>query len=124
LNLVTQPQHSLIKRKISAYNVKINKSKKSKKKAIYAITLPNSYLNQPIDLYKIWMADNNEVTRMGKKSLLPQKNYEMIEFSLTDKNIKSYFVLVNGEMNTAQVHGKELYEPVPEIAALDEKGQQ
>jgi hypothetical protein len=124
LNLVTQPQHWLIERKISAYNVKINKSKQSKKKAVYAITFPDSYLNQSIDLYKLWMADNNEVTRMEKKSLIPQKNYEMIEFSLTDENIKSYFVLVNGETNTAQVHGKELYEPVPEIAALDEKGQQ
>ena len=123
LNLVTQPQHWLIKCKISAYNVKINKSKRSKKKAVYAITLPDSYLNQSIDLYKLWMTDNNEVTRMEKKSLVPQKNYQMIEFSLPDKNIKSYFVLVNGEMNTAQVHGKEVYEPAPEIAALDEKGQ-
>jgi len=124
LNLVTQPQHWLIKRKISAYNVKINKSKKKKKKAIYAITLPDSYLNQPIDLYKLWMTGSNEVTRIEKKSLVPQKNYEMIEFSLADENIKSYFVLVNGETNTAQVHGKEVYEPVPEIAELDEKGQQ
>jgi len=119
LNLVTQPRHWLIERKISAYNVKINKSKKSKKKAIYEITLPDSYLNQPIDLYKLWMTDNNELTRMEKKSLIPQKNYQMMEFSLTDENIKSYFVLVNGEMNTALVHGKEVYESAPEIAESD-----
>jgi hypothetical protein len=70
------------------------------------------------------MTGSDEVIRVEKKSLVPQKNYEMIEFPLTDENIKSYFVLVNGEMNTAQVHGKEVYKTAPEIAALDEKGQQ
>jgi hypothetical protein len=123
-NLVTQPQHWLIERKISVYNVRVNKSKISKNKAIFAITLPDSYLNQPIDLYKLWMTDDNDVARLEKESLVPQKNYEMIEFSLDDENSKSYFVLVNGQMNTAQVFGKEVYEPAPEISDLDEKGQQ
>jgi hypothetical protein len=124
LNLVTQPQHWLIERKISAYNVQINKSKISKNKAIFAITLPDSFLNQPIDLYKLWITADNDVARLEKESLVPQKNYEMIEFSLDDENSKSYFILVNGQMNTAQVYGKEVYEPAPEIAQLDEKGQQ
>ncbi|UCH94317.1 MAG: hypothetical protein JSV88_29170 [Candidatus Aminicenantes bacterium] len=123
LNLVTQPQHPLIRRKISAFNAKINKTKKSKNKVTYAITLPDSFLNKTMDIYKLWMTNDNEAAHMEKKSAVPQKNYVFIEFPLPDQDLNGCFVLVNGAMNSARVYGKEIYDQDTEITAMSEKAE-
>ncbi|UCH95862.1 MAG: hypothetical protein JSV88_03190 [Candidatus Aminicenantes bacterium] len=141
LNLVTSPQNTLMESKISAYNASINKTKKSKKQVTYTVALTPGYLYKPIDLYKIWITDNQgllEVIKVEREALKPNKNKLKIQFQLEDKKqkekdrekgpgesgeIKTYFVLVNGTTDPAQayVHGLELYDEDPELVAAEKK---
>ena len=114
--LITNPQHGLIKHTITAYNISITKAKKDKDQMVYWITIPPGYVNQPVDLYKFWMRDNNEIAHFEKKSVVPAKDRQEIAFQLSGEEIRHYFVLVDGAGNTARVCGKEAYEPDPEIA--------
>jgi hypothetical protein len=60
LNLITQPQNSLTQAKITAYNARVDKTKKTKKGVTYTVNLPPGYVNQHIDLYKVWLAVNDQ----------------------------------------------------------------
>jgi VWFA-related protein len=142
LNLVTQPDNSLIRSTISAYNARVDKTKKDKKGVTYTIKLPPGYLQQQIDLYKVWLAVNDQglarLEKMEKESLYPRKDRVKIQFQLTpgtkDKKqeqekkeiegeTETYFVLVNRgpEPARACVHGMELYEEDPELIAEEKK---
>jgi hypothetical protein len=139
LNLVTQPDNSLIKSKISAYNARVDKTKKSKKHLTYTVTLPPGYLQQHIDLYKVWLAVNDQemarLEKMEKESLYPPKNRIKIQFQFPgskkqkekEKEIagetRAYFVLVNRgtEPARASVHGIELYQEDPQLLELEKK---
>jgi hypothetical protein len=140
LNLVTQPDNSLIKGKIAAYNARIVKTKKSKKGVTYTITLPPGFLHRSIELYKVWLTvDEKEMARVEKiekESLSPKKNSLKIPFLFTrDKKQKgknkektkgetrAYFVLVNQgqEPVRALVHGIGLYQEDPQLLELKKK---
>ena len=142
LNLITQPQSTLTKAKITAYNARVEKTKKTKKNVTYSVSLPHGYLRQSIDLYKVWLAFNEQgavqLEKMEKESLYPKKDRVKIQFQLTpdseDKKQKqekkeigaeteTYFVLVNRgpEQARASVHGMELYEEDPELIAKEKK---
>jgi len=137
LNLVTQPDNSLIKSAISAYNARVDKTKKDKKGLTYTVTLPNAYLQQHIDLYKVWLAVDDQgmarLEKMEKESLYPSKNRVKIQFQFPkskkpkEKEIagetRAYFVLVNQGTDPAHasVHGIELYEEDPQLLELEKK---
>jgi hypothetical protein len=141
LNLVTQPPHSLLKNKISAYNTRVDNTPKNKTKVNYSVTLPPSYLGKTIDLYKVYLIAGNQgvsqVSKIEKESLKPQKNKLNIEFNLTEPQdktqkareketakgeIKTYFVLIDEALDPARasVYGMELYEDDPELPAPEE----
>ncbi|MGD2093070.1 MAG: hypothetical protein PVH61_43310 [Candidatus Aminicenantes bacterium] len=142
LNLITQPQNTLTQAKITAYNARVEKTKKTKKNVTYTVSLPHGYLRQSIDLYKVWLAVNEQgavqLEKMEKESLYPKKDRLKIQFKLTpdseDKKQKkekkeigaeteTYFVLVNRgpQQAHASVHGMELYEEDPELIAEEKK---
>jgi hypothetical protein len=139
LNLVTQPDNTLIKGKISAYNARVDKTKKSKTHLTYTVTLPPGYLQQHIDLYKVWLAVNDQgmarLEKMEKESLYPRKNRINIQFQFPgskkekekEKEIagetRAYFVLVNRgtEPARALVHGIELYQEDPQLLELEKQ---
>lgn len=142
LNLITQPQNKLNKAKITAYNARVEKTKKTKKNVTYTVSLPHGYLRQSIDLYKVWLAVNEQgavqLEKMEKESLSPKKDRVKIQFQLTpdtkDKKqkqekkeigeeIETYFVLVNRGPHRARasIHGMELYEDDPELIAKEKK---
>jgi hypothetical protein len=139
LNLITQPDNSLIKSTISAYNARVDKTKKSKNHLTYTVTLPAGYLHHHIDLYKVWVVVNDQgmarVEKMEKESLYPTKNRIKIQFQFPgskkqkekEKEIagesRAYFVLVNGETEPARasVHGIELYQEDLQLLELEKK---
>jgi len=143
LNLITQPQNSLTQAKITAYNARVDKSKKTKKDVTYTVSIPPGYLRQSLDLYKVWLAINEQgafqLEKIEKESLYPQKDRIKIQFQLTTdtrdkeqkkgkkelgKKTETYFVLVNSrgvEPARACVHGMELYEEDPELTAEEKK---
>ncbi len=139
LNLVTQPQNTLTERNIHAYNARIDKTKKSKKGVTYTVTLSPGYLQQQIDLYKVWLAVNDQgmarLEKMEKESLTPPKNPVKIQFQFPgrkkqkdneqelagESETRAYFVLVNQGTEPAQaaVHGIELYQEDPQLLELE-----
>jgi VWFA-related protein len=137
LNLVTQPQNTLTLRNIHAYNARVDKTKKSKKGVTYTVTLPPGYLQQHIDLYRVWLAVNDQgmarLEKMEKESLTPPKNPVKIQFQFpkskkpkekeeeTAGEIQAYFVLVNQGTDPARaaVHGIELYQEDPQLLELE-----
>ncbi len=134
LNLVTQPDNSLIKARISPYNARIIKTKKSKKSATYSVTLPPGYLYKTIEMFKVFLAIDSEgtaqVEKIEKESLYPKQNRLDIQFqpgkeakAAKDKKEKetgetmTYFVLVNPTVDPtrALVHGISYYDEDPEL---------
>ena len=137
LNLVTQPDNSLINNTISAYNARVDKTKKNKKGVNYTVTLPPDFLQQHIDLYKVWLEINDQgmarMEKMEKESLYPPKNPVKIQFQFpksknpkekeeeTAGETRAYFVLVNQGTDPARaaVHGIELYQEDPQLLELE-----
>jgi len=125
LNLITR--NPLIKTNMSVYNARIDKIKRSKKKVVYRITIPDSYLYKTVDLYKFWITNDREMTEVAKvekESLRPGKTKMKIEFKIKRKGKEkdesdTYFVLVSGTMSRALVSGIAGYEEDPEIAKLE-----
>jgi hypothetical protein len=117
----------------------VDKTKKSKKQLTYTVTLPPGYLRQHIDLYKVWLAVNDQgmarLEKMEKESLYPSKNRVKIQFQFpgskkqkekdkeTAGETGAYFVLVNRgtEPARASVHGIELYQEDPQLLELEKK---
>jgi len=132
INLVTQ--QSLLKNLISTYNVQLDDIRAEAERVIYVITLPPSFLNQVIDLYKIRIAhekDENsalvmsEVEGIEKETLTPRKNQMEISFKTVkstqseekkgNREVFPYFVLIDGKGNRARLHGVIDIAPDPEL---------
>ncbi len=131
LNLITV--NPLVEGKMEAYNTRTTKVKKGKKKVVYNIHLPPGYVNKTIDLYKYWVRDNQEVIQAEKESVQPKSDKLEIQFRMDQvkqkgkqkeqSKIETYFVMVDAALNTARVHGMDLYEEDPELPELVEQTQ-
>lgn len=136
LNLISQPPNPLIKGIIDAYNAQVDKTKKKRESIVYTVTLPPGYLNKHLDLYKVWLAvDNQGITQVEKikvEALSPQKNQLKIEFELSTgqeqkkvgpgketiaNETRTYFVLINKDTEPvrASVWGSEYYQEDPQL---------
>lgn len=132
INLVTQ--QSLLKNLVPAYNVQLDDIRAETGRVVYVITLPPSFLNRVIDLYKIRIANKkdengvlvmSEVEGIEKETLIPGKNQIEISFKTVKstqsagkkgtREVFTYFVLIDGKHNTARLHGVINIEPDPEL---------
>ena len=131
INLVTQ--QSLLKDLISTYNVQLEDIRAEAERVVYVITLPPSFLNRVIDLYKIRIANEkdengalvmSEVEEIEKETLTPRKNQMEISFKTVKSpqpgkkgshEVFAYFVLIDGKGNRARLHGVIDIEPDPEL---------
>ncbi len=132
INLVTQ--QSLLKNLISTYNVQLDDIRAEAERVVYVITLPPSFLNRVIDLYKIRLANEknengalvmSEVEGIEKETLTPGKNQMEISFKTVKspqsegkkerREVFAYFVLIDGKGNRARLHGIIDIEPDPEL---------
>jgi len=128
LNLITV--NPLVEGKMQAYNARTTTVKKGKKTVVYHVLIPPNYVNKTIDLYKYWVRNNQEVIQAEKESVQPQSDKLEIQFSLEQLKqkekqeepgkIDTYFVMVAGAVNTAWVHGMDLYEEDPGLPELAE----
>ena len=131
LNLITV--NPLVEGKMQTYNVRTAKVKKGKKKVVYHIQIPPSYVDKTIDLYKYWVRDNQEVVHAEKESVEPKSDKLVIQFKMDQLKqkakqkeqgeIETYFVMVDGTVNSARVHGMDLYEEDPELPELTQDTQ-
>jgi hypothetical protein len=127
VNLISS--NPLVKRKVSAFNAKILKTKKSKKKVVYHVRLPLSYLFKDIDLYKVVVGTGGgvaEIKKVEKEAIYPRKDKMKITFNFDKKeqateNLGTYFVMVNPKGNTARIHGIGEYDEDMEIMEEIEK---
>lgn len=114
LNLISQ--NPLLKRKLSSQHVRVTQIKKQKNNIIYKILLPQEFLNQQLDLYKVWVKDDREIINLETTSLKTGKRKIKLQFQkLKDQppGLKPYFALVNGTSSTALVRaiGHEWVDP-------------
>jgi hypothetical protein len=104
VNLVTQ--NPLMKTLLSCQPARITQIKKSKKKVIHTVLLPENFLNQQLDLYKLWIKENLEVVSVKTEKLVPKKEKIKIQFDKRGKTApecKPYFALVYGKAETVLV---------------------
>ncbi|UCH92898.1 MAG: hypothetical protein JSV88_21755 [Candidatus Aminicenantes bacterium] len=111
VNLITQTP--LVKARLSCQQARIIQVEKNKKDIIYTVLLPENFLNQDLDLYKLWVKDDREVISIKTQSLVPEQEKIEIQFDKKGRKAprcKPYFVLVNGKTETALVRviGDEL----------------
>jgi len=104
VNLVTQ--NPLMKTLLSSQPARITQIKENKKKVIHTVVLPENFLNQQLDLYKLWIKDNLEVVSIKAELLVPKKEKIKIQFDKRGKTApgcKPYFALVNEKAETVLV---------------------
>jgi len=102
VNLITLGP--LMKAVLTCQHVRVTHIKKNKNSVIYTVLLPEDYLDQQLDLYKLWVKDELEVVSVKTQSLAPKKKKLKIRFDQRGKEkpgYKPYFVLVNGKTETA-----------------------
>jgi hypothetical protein len=126
VNLVTQ--NPLMKTLLSSQPARITHIKENKKKVIHTLALPENFINQQLDLYKLWIKDNLEVVSVKTESLLPKKDKIKIQFDKRGKTVpacKPYFALVNRKAETVLVRaiGDEWLEEEPQIAVKSSKAE-
>ena len=103
-NLITLSP--LMKTVLTYQHARVTQIKKNKNNEIYMVLLPENFLNQQLDLYKIWVKDDLEVISVKTQSLVSKKEKIKIRFDKKEKKspgCKPYFVLVNGKTETALV---------------------
>jgi hypothetical protein len=103
VNLVTL---GLMKAALTCQHARVTQIKKSKNKVIHTVLLPGNFLNQQLDLYKLWVKNDLEVVSVKTQLLVPKKEKIKIQFDKRGKKapgFKPYFVLVNGKSETALV---------------------
>jgi hypothetical protein len=127
VNLVTQ--NPLMKTLLASQPARITHIKESKKKVVHTVVLPENFLNQQLDLYKLWIKDNLEVVSVKTESLVPKKEKIKIQFDKKGKTApvcKPYFALVNRKEETVLVRviGDEWFdEEEPQIAVKPSKAE-
>ncbi|MFC2145963.1 hypothetical protein ACFLRT_01230 [Acidobacteriota bacterium] len=126
VNLVTQ--NPLMKTLLSSQPARITHIKESKKKVVHTVVLPENFLNQQLDLYKLWIKDNLEVVSVKTEMLVPKKEKIKIQFDKKGKTApacKPYFALVNRKAETVLVRviGDEWLEEEPQIAVKPSKAE-
>jgi len=114
LNLISQ--NPLLKRKLSHQPARVTQIKKQKNNIIYKILLPKEYLNQQLDVYKVWVKDDREIINLETTSLKTGKRKIKLQFKkMKDQppGLKPYFALVNGTSSAALVRaiGHEWVDP-------------
>jgi len=96
----------LMKAVLTCQHIRVTQIKKSKNNMSYTVLLPGNFLNQQLDLYKIWVKDDLEVVSVKTQLLVPKKEKIKIRFDKKGKKApgyKPYFVLVNSKTETALV---------------------
>ncbi len=96
----------LMKTALTYQHARVTQIKKNKNNVIYMVLLPENFLNQPLDLYKIRVKDDLEVVDVKTQLLVSKKENIKIRFDkIGEKNpgYKPYFVLVNGKTGNALV---------------------
>lgn len=104
VNLITLGP--LMKGALTCQHIRVTQIKKKKNNVIYTVLLPGNFLDQQLDLYKIWVKDDLEVASVRSQLLVPKKEKIKIRFDQRVKKatgLKPYFVLVNGKTETALV---------------------
>lgn len=104
VNLITLGP--LMKGALTCQHIRVTQIKKSKNNVTHTVLLPGDFLDQQLDLYKIWVKDDLEVVSVKTQLLVPKKEKIKIRFDKRGKNApgyKPYFVLVNGETKKALV---------------------
>jgi hypothetical protein len=114
LNLISQ--NPLLKRKLSYQHARVTQIKKQKNNIIYKILLPREFLNQQLDVYKVWVKDDREIINLETTSLKPGKRKIKLQFKKMKDHppgLKPYFALVNGTSSAALVRaiGHEWVDP-------------
>ena len=115
LNLVAY-HNPLVKAGISFQHARVAKIKKNKNRQVYHVILAPEFINRDLDLYKIWVKDGLEVTRIETRTLKATKSKIKIPFEYGDQQppgLKPYFVLVDGQAGAALVRviGDEWVDP-------------
>jgi hypothetical protein len=104
VNLITLGP--LMKEVLTCQHIRVTQIKKNKNRVTYTALLPGNFLDQPLDLYKLWVKDDLVVASIKTQSLVAKKKRIKIRFDQRGKKApeyKPYFVLVNGKAETALV---------------------
>jgi VWFA-related protein len=114
LNLISQ--NPLMKSKLSCQPARVTQIKKHKNSIVYEILLPKEFLNQPLDVYKVWVKDDQELINLETTSLKPGKRKIKLQFEKKKNqapDLKPYFVMVDRTKADALVRaiGHEAVDP-------------
>jgi hypothetical protein len=106
LNLISG--NPLYQTGVTSEKAEIKKMSKKKKSLTYQVIVPPRLLNRTLDLYKIWKPQKEAGqarTRVEKESLRTAQPIVKIIFKNVEPGEETYFTLLDGERQSALVHG-------------------
>ncbi|MCP5047166.1 MAG: hypothetical protein GY940_08340 [bacterium] len=127
VNLISRDP--FLQKRITVYKAVVDKVQEEKRKKIYHLLLPPGSTDRPLDVYKIRVkedGDDVQVKSVKKEPALPAEDRLQVEFKTRkgkkkNKNISTYFVLVDSTANQALVHGMGEYNDAPQDPRTAEK---
>lgn len=97
LNLISR--NPMLKRKVKVQHARVTKMETNDQDVTYTVKLPRDYLRQKLVLYKFWIKDEQQVTRVEKEPLTPRKRKLVLSLPVnTDKDTRGtmpYFTLID-----------------------------
>jgi hypothetical protein len=108
LNLITG--NPLYQTGVISETAEIRKTSRKKNSLTYQVVITPRFLNRTLDLYQIWMPENESDQariRVKKGSLRTDKTTVKIIFKNIKPGDEAYFTLLDGEQQSALVHGMQ-----------------
>jgi hypothetical protein len=125
LNLINR--NPFFEKKVIPEKVIINDAQRLVDKEMVNIRLPENWVENEIDLFKVWIEDGTGEVTIEKKRMVPRQAELRIELEVKS-NWKHYFTLINPRINSAMVQGvaqQEIEIPdfnkIPEIKAMSDE---
>jgi hypothetical protein len=105
------------------YNIaEVKDISRKKDRVTIKMMLPGSLAGQPVDIFKVWMNENENAkgqgARVEKKTLRLKPGPYAITFKQVKKDENVYFALVGNQGKTAWIHGKKTAEQEPQKQAI------
>lgn len=105
LNLISR--NSLLKSRIDITHARVTKMDANENGVTYTVKLPVDFLRKKLDLYKFWLKDEQQVTRVEKQPLTPRKRKLVLTMPIdTGKDTRGtmpYFALIDPDREKALV---------------------
>jgi len=110
---------------LDAEYIDISPKKGSPATTVYEVTLPTSFVNRKLDIYKVWLNKKKPEPRIEKENVINTPSKLQVTFKNGIEGDETYFVIIDGEQKISLAKGiKNLETPAAYRITLSEDNEE